>query len=98
MGPDRELLAQYYSSAADTSVPDLVDGFDALNAALETHLDRHHTIGHAFFMQPNFDVGTLRRVWQRRVFPLVEEYFFDQPELAKEFTLERFWPSAGDGR
>ncbi len=33
------------------------------------------------------------RVWRRKIAPLIEEYFFDQPDLAAEFTLERFWPA-----
>jgi hypothetical protein len=38
--------------------------------------------------------AALRRVWQRKVSPLIEEYFFDAPDLAREFTLGRYWPGA----
>lgn len=97
--PDPELLAQHYrASAATCELPDLAEGFARLNAELELHLDRHHTIGHAFFMRPRMDAVTLRHIWRRRIEPLIEEFFFDQPELAKEFVLERFWPSAADER
>jgi 5-methylcytosine-specific restriction enzyme B len=93
MGPDAELLEGYFSNGRSTSVPDLVDGFQSLNQALMTNLDRHHTIGHAFFMRPNLDAVALRQVWRRKIFPLIEEFFFDRPDLTGEFTLERFWPS-----
>ena len=56
-----------------------------------------YCIGHAFFMRPQMDSTALRRVWQRKVFPLIEEFFFDQPDLAKEFSIEKFWPSVGNG-
>ena len=60
---------------------------------LERDLDRHHTIGHAFFMKPRLDRGMLRAVWDRKVYPLIEEYFFDQLDIArKEYTFEAFWP------
>ena len=93
LGPDPEILSGYYEQGSVLSVPGFVEGFVALNLALETHLDRHHTIGHAFFMRKQMDHRTLRQIWQRKVFPLVEEFFFDQPDLAKEFSLERFWPT-----
>ena len=97
MGPDAELLEAHFSSGPVSSVPDLVDGFISLNTALETNLDRHHTIGHAFFMRPNLNPDALGQIWRRKIFPLIEEFFFDQPDLAREFTLERFWPSAHGG-
>ena len=96
--PSPQILTGHYNSSdRNCSVPDLVEGFEALNAALEASLDRHHTIGHAFFMRQRMAPKDLRNVWSRKVFPLIEEFFFDQPELAKEFSLERFWPSAGYG-
>jgi hypothetical protein len=95
VGPNPEVLARYHADTAGVAVRDLVDGFQSLNMALEQNLDRHHTIGHAFFMRPELDARALRHVWSRKVFPLVEEFFFDQPDLAKEFSFERFWPNVG---
>jgi 5-methylcytosine-specific restriction protein B len=93
LGPDPEILTEYYKQGAILNIPNFIEGFVALNLALLTHLDRHHTIGHAFFMRPQMDSSTLNQIWQRKVFPLIEEFFFDQPELAKEFSRERFWPA-----
>lgn len=91
LGPDADILERYHEQRGDLLVPDLVDGFLALNAALVKALDRHHTIGHAFFMQQQITSSRLKGIWIRKVFPLIEEFFFDQPELAAEFTCERFW-------
>lgn len=92
-GPDADILERYHAQRGDLQVSDLMDGFLALNDALLKALDRHHTIGHAFFMKPQLTASNLKGIWTRKVFPLIEEFFFDQPELAAEFTCERFWPS-----
>ena len=34
----------------------------------------------------------LRDVWARQLKPLIEEYFLDQPDLADEFLIEKYWP------
>lgn len=90
--PDRKVLESYFASRTNT-VPDLYDGFEALNAALTEHLDRHHTIGHTFFMADPMTPEELRRVWRHQVGPLVDDYFFDRPSLADEYRPEKFWPS-----
>ena len=92
--PSATVLGNYYeSSGRESAVRDLLKGFEELNGALEAALDKHHTIGHAFFMHPRMDSQHLRNIWRRKVFPLIEEFFFDQHELAMEFSMERFWPS-----
>jgi hypothetical protein len=90
--PNSRILEQYYASRVN-DVPDLVTGFEALNAALRERIDRHHTIGHAFLMADPMTPERLRHIWTHKLGPLVEEYFFDQPDIAREFTLEAFWPS-----
>jgi hypothetical protein len=90
--PDAEVLRRYFEKHQLRAV-NLIEGFEKLNERLERDLDRHHTIGHAFFMKPRLDRGMLRAVWDRKVYPLIEEYFFDQLDIArKEYTFEAFWP------
>ncbi len=90
MSADVDILTRYYERHVN-EVSNLMEGFVALNDALTESLDRHHTIGHAFFMAGNFTRGDLERVWRRKIRPLIEEYFFDQPDIAEAFTMERFW-------
>jgi 5-methylcytosine-specific restriction endonuclease McrBC GTP-binding regulatory subunit McrB len=90
--PERAILEHYFASATNV-VPDLFAGFDALNAALSEQLDRHHTIGHTFFMVEPMTPDELRRVWERQIRPLIDDYFFDRARLADEFRAEHFWPS-----
>lgn len=93
--PSDDILERYYKTRAN-EVPDLLDGFRQLNERLTEEIDRHHTIGHTFFMGDPFTHARLRHVWRRQLVPLLEEYFFDQPDLAATFRLEELWPSAAD--
>jgi MoxR-like ATPase len=93
--PDPDVLRRYYAQSANvTSVDKLVDGFEKLNADLTELIDRHHTVGQSFFMRPAFAAETLRQVWRRQIFPLIEEYFFDQPDVAARFSVGKYWPDA----
>ncbi len=90
--PDARVLESYYE-AASCEVPDLVAGFTHLNARLSDLLDRHHTVGHSFFMADPMTPELLRAVWTRQLLPLFEEYFFDDPSIAAGLRVEEFWPS-----
>lgn len=55
----------------------------ALNQRIEALYDRDHTIGHAYFLGPGWEhptLGTLKNVFLKRIFPLLQEYFFDDQE------------------
>jgi MoxR-like ATPase len=91
--PRRDILERYYKRPPHVNeVASLLDGFDRLNAELASKLDRHHTIGHTFFMTPRMTPLQLDRVWKHKIAPLIEEYFFDQPDIAAEFRREELWP------
>ena len=90
--PDAGILQRFYDHNGQSDVPGLIVGFNDLNAALASHLDRHHAIGHTFFMTSHLTSAYLGRVWKRQLGPLIEEYFFDQLDVAAEFTVNRFWP------
>jgi MoxR-like ATPase len=89
--PDVNILKKYYETATN-EIPNLIEGFVKLNADLTDQLDRHHEIGHTFFMRQVFTRGDLERVWKRKLLPLIEEYFFDSSDIAAGFTMEKYWP------
>ena len=95
--PEPEILDRYYAHPdhQNAVVDDLVDGFVELNRRLEEHLDRHHSIGHTFFMNDSFTHKRLKQVWDRQLKPLIEEYFFDQPDIASEYEVGAFWQVDG---
>lgn len=93
--PSQAVLREFLGES-DIDVEEVVNGLSELNGKLSAQLDRHHTIGHSFFMKPGLAWGDIRRVWDRRLLPLIEEYFYDQPDLVADYKLAAFWPSAAD--
>jgi len=93
--PDPTILAHFYAAGSRRNlVPGLVEGFIKLNEALKERLDRHHLVGHTFFMVDPMTPQRLEAVWTRKVLPLIEEYFFHERDTVKTFKLEAFWPEA----
>jgi MrcB-like, N-terminal domain/AAA domain (dynein-related subfamily) len=91
--PDAGVLERFFAKSDNTNdVPSLFEGLQKLNNELALRLDRHHTIGHAFFMTEHLTPDRLSSVWTRKIGPLIEEYFYDQPDVASTFTAASFWP------
>jgi MoxR-like ATPase len=90
--PDVDVLKRFYETRVN-EVPDLLPGVTALNERLKSTLDRHPLIGHAFFMVGTMTPARLQAVWDRKIAPLIEEYLFDQPDVAESFSASDFWPS-----
>ena len=90
--PRPDIIDAYYAAGSHTDIVNLSLGVAQLNQRLADELDRHHTIGHSFFMESNFGPQELRRNWDRQIRPLIDEYFFDQPDVANTYTLDAFWP------
>ena len=95
--PDVEVLKKIYSAKPSTHRndlgPELFAGFEKLNENLRNDLDKHHTIGHSFFIANHMTKEKLKDVWSQEISPLIEEYFFDDEDKAAEYSLNIFWPS-----
>ena len=89
--PRRDILDRYFSDGGN-EVAHLLDGFERLNELLTDLLDRHHTIGHSFFMHKPMTRQRLDAIWRHKIAPLIEEYFFDQPDLAEQLSTDGLWP------
>ncbi|MDQ1816333.1 AAA family ATPase [Massilia sp. CCM 9210] len=76
MMPDPDQLSSNVSGV------DLKAMLRAMNDRIEQLYDREHTIGHAFFMRldANSKVGDLARIFNNKILPLLEEYFFEDWE------------------
>lgn len=92
--PPRDSILRRYYEERSNLVPDLIDGFLRLNELLTKARDRHHTIGHSFFMRNPYTHQSLLSTWRRQLRPLIDEYFFDQPDVAATYRVEDLWPSA----
>jgi len=65
-------------------LPEDVDGInvkklvETINQRIEYLYDRDHTIGHAFFLGDNLSERKLISIMQKKVIPLLQEYFYDE--------------------
>lgn len=57
----------------------LVRLFDTINSRIELLLDANHMLGHAYFMKVR-NSQDIADVIAYKVVPLLEEYFFDDPQ------------------
>ena len=92
--PDVSVLRRIYEFATCQNLIGeiLFSGFESLNKRLAYDIDRHHTIGHSFFVSNVMNWPTLENIWHHELMPLIEDYFFDQPEKVSEYTFDSFWP------
>jgi hypothetical protein len=91
--PSVEVLRGHYSNRSNSLGENLYKGFEDLNNEVAADMgDRHHGIGHSFFMQDSFDRADLNDVWDLQLAPLLEDYFFDRPHLLEKYSQEKFWP------
>jgi 5-methylcytosine-specific restriction protein B len=96
LAPSSEALRNFYNFGVNTNEigVELFLGFEELNRDLSNQLDRHHTIGHSFFMVELLSKHTIQDIWQYQIFPLIEEYFFDRADIAQEFSLAKYFPNS----
>lgn len=95
LAPDAAVLERYLSSIALPSAA-VIEGLSRLNGHLARDLDRHHTIGHSFFMRNDMSPKVLREVWTRKLLPLIEEYYYDQPDGMGSLSVNQLWPDYAD--
>ena len=70
MMPDSSLLDK---EVAEVHLGSLLD---AMNTRIRFLRDREHQIGHTYFLEVS-DLGGLTKVFQNRILPLLQEYFYD---------------------
>ena len=66
------------SSLLDREVAEVHLGrlLDAMNERIRFLRDREHQIGHTYFLEVR-DIEGLRKVFQKQILPLLQEYFYD---------------------
>ena len=89
--PDYEVLVRFHRGS--TLAKSLVSVVEEINRSI----DDHYQIGISFFMVPEL-AANLPDIWRMEIEPYLEEYFFDQPDVAQEFQLEKFWPSLSNAK
>ena len=89
MNPREEVLRSWLSSnGKPKSTADL---FAQLNESLEKDgIETERLVGHAHFMSPNLSDEFLPMIWEGTIEPLVNEYFFADPDKAKRYSYDEF--------
>lgn len=98
--PRPELLRSDVVESSDATVP--LDGLlCALNGGLRKHLDRDHQVGHSYLLKvarapAEQRTELLEFVWRCQILPLLQEYFYSQPDRLAEL-LSPMLVDAGSG-
>ena len=87
--PDGEILQKFYDLPQNTlKYENLTRVMNVLNEKLENQLGtKNQLIGHTFFMKENLDKDELRNIWERKIQPQLEEYFFDDEQKLANFQF-----------
>ena len=93
--PNYDVLNNYYQ-IMENRVPNLISGLKKLNDELEKKLGKNCLVGHTFSMKKNsepFTYDDLGKIWDRKIYPLLVEYFLDEPSELEIFnSFHNFWP------
>lgn len=73
----RKVLSEDSETVTDVGL--ICDVFEILNARITALLDRDHAIGHSYFLSAT-SPEKLHHALYRRVFPLLQEYFYNDVE------------------
>ena len=87
--PDREpiqgLLKRWLVHKGQTSMLWVAELVDKANSKLN---ERDLAIGPSHFMKDHLDEEKVQRIWKRSIMPYIEDYFFDDPDQAEEFSYD----------
>jgi len=78
MLPESETLRNIFVDGID-----IAEMLDTLNKRITVLLDREHTIGHSYFLQPlkaDPSIENLATIFENEIIPLLQEYFYDDYE------------------
>jgi 5-methylcytosine-specific restriction enzyme B len=93
IAPSSAALRAHYQGRVNELGEKLYSGFDSLNSRIKDELlDRHHAVGHSYFMVERMNRETLERIWRFQVLPLLEDYFYDRLNPLDGWDLNEFWP------
>ena len=67
-----------------TWVADVVE-----KANMKLEHDRHAAIGPSYFMKPDLDEETVKRIWRHSVLPYIEERLFGGEDVMQKFCLNK---------
>ena len=81
--PDYDILTAYHEGTG-INIEGLANMLKKLNKVIA---DRHYEVGITYFLREDLD-EQIEDIWQMEIEPYLDEYFFDQPDKAKQFRWE----------
>ena len=96
--PNYEILIKNLESKF-SEVNNIAQGLNNLNQQLLQDLkDKSYLIGHTFFMsdREKITIDEFKAIWNRKIYPQLEEYFFDEPGKLSNYKIENFWEEVGE--
>ncbi len=79
--PNFNILKEFHKDN-DFPIKSLIEILEKLNTEID---DKHYHIGITFFLNKKLK-DNIEDIWKMEIEPYLEEYFYDQPEKAKEFN------------
>ncbi len=91
--PDKKILEKFYNlEKNELKFTKITDSMEELNQRIYTLLEtKNQLIGHTFFMREKLDLEELHHIWERKIYPQLEEYFYDDNQKLNSFKFENFF-------
>jgi MoxR-like ATPase len=90
--PDAAILRAHFKSKPNALGEELIRGFEALNRRLLSDIgESGYEVGHSYFMVDEMNPVMLRRLWERQLYPLIEDYFAGQESILSSYQIREFW-------
>ena len=91
--PDKKILEKFYNlEKNELKFKTITDSMEELNQRIYTLLEtKNQLIGHTFFMREKLDLEQLHHIWERKIYPQLEEYFYDDNQKLNSFKFENFF-------
>lgn len=83
--PNYDALRKWHEQHSGLKVEGLIGVLQQVNSRIN---DRNYSVGISFFLKKDLREH-LQDIWQMEIIPYLEEYFFDQPSVVKEFTWDQ---------
>jgi 5-methylcytosine-specific restriction protein B len=92
VAPDVRVLKDHFKARENSLGEELFRGFEELNNRLRSDIgESGYEVGHSYFMIDAMDARGLRRIWDRQLLPLIEDYFAGQESILSTYKLREFW-------
>lgn len=95
MMPEVDVIRKKVGNCGVIEEVDVPKLLETINKRITSLLDREHQIGHSYFMEVH-SINDLAYVFNQKIIPLLQEYFFDDYDLIKKVLSGDFIEESDD--